>query len=55
MEARLNLGGCLAAGDVPNMVVLFWRMYAGLTYRDHKEAIAVKMSADFMGRDHPAG
>jgi hypothetical protein len=46
MEARLNLGDCLAAGDVLKMVVLFWRMYAGLTYQDHKDAIAVKMSAD---------
>jgi hypothetical protein len=48
MEAALKLGDCLAAGDVLKMLVLFWRMYAGLTYRDHKEAIAVKMSADVL-------
>jgi hypothetical protein len=48
MEAVLNLGDCLAAGDVLKMLVLFWRMYAGLTYRDHKEAIAVKMSFDVL-------
>jgi hypothetical protein len=46
MEAVLNLGGCLAAGDVLKMVVLFWRMYTGLTCQDQKAAMAVKMSAD---------
>ncbi|MDR1084003.1 MAG: ATP-binding protein [Deltaproteobacteria bacterium] len=48
MEAVLNLGDCLAAGDVLKMIVLFWRMYAGLTYQDHKAAMAVKMSLDVL-------
>jgi hypothetical protein len=48
MEAMLNLGDCLAAGDVLKMIVLLWRMYTGLTYRDHKAAMAVKMNLDVL-------
>jgi hypothetical protein len=47
--ARLELGQHLAAGDVHNMLAVFWRLYAGLSYLDHTDAISQRLIKRVLG------
>ncbi|MDR1085477.1 MAG: PD-(D/E)XK nuclease domain-containing protein [Deltaproteobacteria bacterium] len=38
----------LAAGDVTNMLVIFMRLFSGLSCRDHKDAVSVKTDQDVL-------
>jgi hypothetical protein len=47
--ARLELGKYPAAGDVPNMPAAFLRLYAGLSYPDHTDAISKGLTERVQG------
>ncbi|MDR1083663.1 MAG: ATP-binding protein [Deltaproteobacteria bacterium] len=49
MEAILELGKYPAAGGVPNMTAVFWRLYAGLSYPDHADAFSVRLAGRILG------
>ncbi|MDR1086247.1 MAG: ATP-binding protein [Deltaproteobacteria bacterium] len=48
LEARLDLSGYLEKGDIPGLLVIFMRLYSGLSSRDHKDAVSVKMDEDVL-------
>jgi hypothetical protein len=48
-EVRSELGKYLAAGDVPNLTAVFWRLYAGLSYTDHTDAFSVRPAKRILG------
>ncbi|MDR1084492.1 MAG: hypothetical protein LBP22_06430 [Deltaproteobacteria bacterium] len=46
--AAIELDQYLAAGDVPNTLVIFMSLYSGLASRDHTLAVSVKMDEDVL-------
>ncbi|MDR1086262.1 MAG: ATP-binding protein [Deltaproteobacteria bacterium] len=46
--AAAELDQYMAAGDVPNIVVIFMSLYSGLSSQDHREAVSVKMDEDVL-------
>jgi hypothetical protein len=48
MDARLDPGGNLEKGDVSGLLVIIMRLYSGLSFRDHMDAVTVKMEEDVL-------
>jgi hypothetical protein len=48
LDVRLDLGGYLEKGDIPNLLVVFMRLYSDLYSRDHRNAVTIKMDEDVL-------
>ncbi|MDR1164513.1 MAG: ATP-binding protein [Deltaproteobacteria bacterium] len=48
-DAMIEMGKYLAVGDVPNMVANIRRMYSGLTYLDHTDAVSQRQVMRILG------
>jgi hypothetical protein len=48
LDDRLDLVGYLEKGDIPSLLVVFMRLYSGLSSRDHRDAVTIKMDEDVL-------
>ncbi|MDR1085669.1 MAG: PD-(D/E)XK nuclease domain-containing protein [Deltaproteobacteria bacterium] len=47
-RARLDLGGYSEKGDIIGLLVIIMRLYSGLSFRDHRDAVTIKMDEDVL-------